>query len=497
MDNLDSMGEIIWEGDEDPMPIDALLSPVDRVVMGSRFAGVTLDDVPTWLRTLMVADVILNIGGTIHFYTGSEGGWYPLRSTVTLSLLARKLDLYAPVNFAIAVEPYVTTIESVPWPVVILSNTFTQGRLRYAYTLDDETKVVNFTPNVVLGEEPNAKNTLCSIPVTNVNPILRFNLKFSSARAGKYGAVSWLYRVFGDNIITILWALGDMLYDSNNKRMFILYGPGGVGKSTVANIMNAVIGGTIPSLSSELVAVNPRSFRRDVLNKQHLMKAASTRLISLGDVEPRPGDILHMQNIKVLTGGDEVDGVKVHTTLIMTANKLFHYGDLNDYIQPDRLRRVVVIPSVAERSGVNADIPPLHQDSLDELVQYALRTRITHKRPPLRVDALLASLFQSRYTEALEVVCIDEEAALYECMTATMLLCWRFGLEVEQVSKCLKWAGCCCAVESGGVYFIARIKPLAGANINHTFEDPNVRSHGYSGSDGSNRGNKANTPIFG
>jgi len=227
------------------------------------------------------------------------------------------------------------------------------------------------------------------------------------------------------------------------------------------------------------------------------MKAASTRLISLGDVEPRPGDILHMQNIKVLTGGDEVDGVKVHTTLIMTANKLFHYGDLNDYIQPDRLRRVVVIPSVAERSGVNADIPPLHQDSLDELVQYALRTRITHKRPPLRVDALLASLFQSRYTEALEVVCIDEEAALYECMTATMLLCWRFGLEVEQVSKCLKWAGCCCAVESGGVYFIARIKPLAGANINHTFEDPNVRSHGYSGSDGSNRGNKANTPIFG
>jgi len=196
MDNLDSMGEIIWEGDEDPMPIDALLSPVDRVVMGSRFAGVTLDDVPTWLRTLMVADVILNIGGTIHFYTGSEGGWYPLRSTVTLSLLARKLDLYAPVNFAIAVEPYVTTIESVPWPVVILSNTFTQGRLRYAYTLDDETKVVNFTPNVVLGEEPNAKNTLCSIPVTNVNPILRFNLKFSSARARRCGAVSWLYRVF-------------------------------------------------------------------------------------------------------------------------------------------------------------------------------------------------------------------------------------------------------------------------------------------------------------
>lgn len=494
MGNPDKMAEIMWEDDEDPVPTDSLLSSVDRVVTGSRFAGLTMDDIPMWLRALMVADVILNIGGTIHFYTGAEGGWYSLRSTVTLSLLARKLDLYAPVNFAIAAEPFVNIIESVSWPAVVLSSTFTQGRLRYAYTLDDETQVVNFAPNVVFGREPNAKNTLCSIPVTNVNPILQFNLKFSIVRARKSGAVSWLHRVFGDNINTILWALGDMLYDSNNKRMFILYGPGGVGKSTVATIMNAVIGGTIPTLNSELAAINPRSFRRDVLSKKHLDKTASTRLISLGDVEPRHGDILHMQNIKVLTGGDEVDGMIVHTTLIMTANKLFHYDDLNQFVQPDRLRRVVVIPSVEERDGVNADIPPIHQDILDELVQYAVRTRIMQKRPPVKVDALLASLFQSSCIEASEVVCIDEEAALYECMTATMLLCWRFGLEVGQVSKCLKWVGCCCAVESGGVYFIARNKPLTGVSISHTFEDPDAYSYSK---DNGNKVDRANIPLFG
>ncbi len=128
-----------------------------------------------------------------------------------------------------------------------------------------------------------------------------------------------------------------------------------------------------------------------------------------------------MQNIKSLTGGDEIGGMKIHTTLIMTTNSLFYYDDLNDYVRPDRLRRVVVVPTVLERDGPNVDSVPLHQESLDELVQFAIRTRIKHKRPPIRSDALLATLFQARYKDALELICFDEEAALHECMTATML----------------------------------------------------------------------------
>ena len=230
------------------------------------------------------------------------------------------------------------------------------------------------------------------------------------------------------------------------------------------------------------------------MTESDLMKAASSRLVKLGDVEPRPGDVLHMQNIKVLTSGDEIDGMKVHTTLIMTTNELFHYEDMSDYVRPDRLRRVVVVPSVVERDGSNIDFAPLHQTSLDELVQFAVRTRIKHRRPPMKPDVLLASLFQSRYKDALEIVCIDEGAALFECMTATMLLCWRFGTEVDELSKCLKWAGCCCAVESGGVHFIAKIKPLTGKTINHIFESANDQSHStrkyYRNAD------RANTPIF-
>lgn len=120
------------------------------------------------------------------------------------------------------------------------------------------------------------------------------------------------------------------------------------------------------------------------------MKVASSRLVSLGDVEARPGDVIHMKNIKVLTGGDEINGMKVYTLLIMTASKLFKYDDLNDYFRPDRLRRIVVVPSVVERQGTNIYFAPLHQESLDELIQFDVRTKIKHRRPPLKVNALQA-----------------------------------------------------------------------------------------------------------
>ena len=48
-------------------------------------------------------------------------------------------------------------------------------------------------------------------PVSNINPVLQMNLRLSSARAHRDNAMGWLYRVFGSNVNTILWAIGDML----------------------------------------------------------------------------------------------------------------------------------------------------------------------------------------------------------------------------------------------------------------------------------------------
>jgi len=260
----------------------------------------------------------------------------------------------------------------------------------------------------------------------------------------------------------------------------------------VANIMNAVIGGTVPSLSSELICIDPKSFIKKTISRDEIMKAASSRLVSLGDVEANKYDEINMQHVKVLTGGDEFNGIKVHTTLIMTVNRLFYYGDLSTFIMPDRLRRVVVVPTVNERIGENVDSIPLHQESLDELIQYSLRIRIRHKRPPLKTDALLATLFQARYEEALAIITIEYGAPLHQCMAATKLLCWRFGIELNNMSTCLKWVGCGCAVQSSGIYFIANIKMLEGVSIGHMFGD----SYGCNSSSGFYRPKKGPKPLF-
>jgi hypothetical protein len=161
--------------------------------------------------------------------------------------------------------------------------------------------------------------------------------------------------------------------------------------------------------------------------------------------------------------------MKVSTTLIMTVNTLFRYEDQSEYTKADRVRRVVVIPTVLEKVGSDSESTPLHQDSVDELVQCAIQTRIKHKRPPLRTDALLATLFQARYTDVLKIVCIDYSAGLWECMTATLLICWRFGIKLGDLSYCLGLVGCSYYVKCAGTYFIAHIKPLVGRSIEHLY----------------------------
>jgi hypothetical protein len=288
--------EIVWDDDDITLSNDSPMTSISDygVTVGSRFKGIDTDNIPEWLRRLTVESLILNINGTIHFYTGVESGWYPLRSTITMSMLCKELRLYTPVNFAMAVEPFVVQVESMPWPTVVVANTFTQGRLRYRYGIDTDSGVVNFVPNKVSEGPPTAKNTLCSIPVSNINPVLRFNLSYSSVRASRMGAMRCLYEVFGDNITTLLWAFGDMLYDSSNKCLFILYGPGGVGKSTVANILGGVIGGAVPTIASHNMTLNPKSFNRYNIGASQLITAASSRLINVPDVEAKVGDELHM-----------------------------------------------------------------------------------------------------------------------------------------------------------------------------------------------------------
>ena len=67
---------------------------------------------------------------------------------------------------------------------------------------------------------------------------------------------------------------------------------------------------------------------------------------------------------------------------------------MRDYIKPNRLRRVVLITTLLETSGENIDFTHMNQDSIDDLLHFALRSKFKHSRPPLRTNALIPTLFQ-------------------------------------------------------------------------------------------------------
>jgi hypothetical protein len=98
-------------------------------------------------------------------------------------------------------------------------------------------------------------------------------------------------------------------------------------------------------------------------------------------------------------------------------------------------------------------------------MQFAIRTRIKYSKPPLRIDALLCTLFQDRYKDVFKIITIDEDANEIDCMVATQLLCWIFNISLEEMDNCLRWVGIGSVIEYAGCYFIANVKPIVNARI--------------------------------
>jgi phage/plasmid-associated DNA primase len=63
------------------------------------------------------------------------------------------------------------------------------------------------------------------------------------------GTIAWIHGVFDNSDKkAIIWMIGDVYADFDMKRMFLLYGPGGIGKSSVVDIIATALGGTLTKL---------------------------------------------------------------------------------------------------------------------------------------------------------------------------------------------------------------------------------------------------------
>ena len=59
---------------------------------------------------------------------------------------------------------------------------------------------------------------------------------------------------------------------------------------------------------------------------------------------------------------------------------------------------------------------------------------------------------------------------LSECMAATLLFCWRFNVNLTDVTSFLKWVGCSSTLQSSGGCFISNVTPREGASIAHLYQ---------------------------
>ena len=97
---------------------------------------------------------------------------------------------------------------------------------------------------------------------------------------------SWIHGVFGDNSETILWIIGDIMADFGNKRMFMLYGPANIGKTTVVNIISSFASSNVVTLESRFLARDAKATRNygNSLAETVIAQLALTRLVLVGDL---------------------------------------------------------------------------------------------------------------------------------------------------------------------------------------------------------------------
>jgi hypothetical protein len=315
-----------------------------------------------------------------------------------------------------------------------------------------------------------------------MRPVKTMNMAYSSQKISRKGALKWIHDCFEpEDVIMALCAIGDCLADFGNKRLFILYGPGGIGKSAAANLIFQAVNPQASALPADLLKSYHGKYVNKRVEEEAIYNAASSRIMNAGDVniESSKGQELEMQWIKILTGGDNFNGMSVSVTLLAGANELALYKNMSEFTRADHVRRITVIPTRQSRNTSDNSQLPMHSGSLNELLQFAIRTRVRFEYPPLSPKAMLCTLFQGRYVEAMQIVDIVPNASVLECLMATVLLMWYFDLQMREVQNSLQRVGSNCCVCFCGSLYIAGIAPRYGISFaDLSIENDSVNNNG-------------------
>jgi hypothetical protein len=295
--------------------------------------------------------------------------------------------------------------------------TFTQGTMRYAfkYHVDHKARaIVQLAPAVPINVKElvrdnilvnqSARGTFCVGPTAIRQHVSRILVPVVQDYKRAGGLIKWIYEVFGDQTTTILWCIGDMLADFGEKQMMIFFGPGEIGKTTVANLMTDIVSCSVCNILGRYFVIQPRQLRNygNTINDQMKGEMANSRVVLAGDVEARSSkDKVNMQTVKDIVSGEKGKHGALTVSIIMSINDLFTYEHISDWIRSHCVRRVIVVPTVRERKTKSAHYSVPSEQERTCLASYSITIRCMHgDRPPLTRISVLMMFFMSKYISA-------------------------------------------------------------------------------------------------
>jgi hypothetical protein len=329
-------------------------------------AGRYVDVAAKMEKHLRANNKLVSLMSTKYMYINEDLGWVLVNSATAARKICEILGFYAPVNYMTSAKPIIESLLNTPAPSVVLGPTFSQGRVRCHFyksvNKEGRTTHISLEAAVPLNMDEfeidknilyTSKSSFCISPVKTTKFLKKIAIPKSLKLNNRGNLCKWIYDVFEENSEAVLWAIGDMFTDYGTKRMFIFYGPGGVGTTSVVNIICSIGSNVLVQIPGRFKAKKGTIARNYGNSLPEVIKATlpNTRLALVSDVEVTSDDEhLNVQTVKELTGGDEGPHGRVSVTSIMSLNKLFSYEFQGDYTLADRTRHVTVIPTVLKRS---------------------------------------------------------------------------------------------------------------------------------------------------
>ncbi|KAH9806639.1 hypothetical protein DFH28DRAFT_398045 [Melampsora americana] len=362
-----------------------------------------------------------------YVFVPSSGCWCHVRSTEACRYLAEHLEMKnVSVNFYQAVEPFVTTLESIAPSISDFKPSICLGTFRLGVELNDENVVFEPLNSITIKIDPDdpdydlrphllRMSSFCYKPVLTTRIPSRIERNRVSALETVLSAV-----MSAEKLGIIMWAIGNALIEpSAPAKVIYLWGVGGDGKTETINSILSILPGCSSPLSKDYMSQN-----QPKITDHDMRILLTSRIVTYGDCELIDGHKVSSSYLKLLTSGDThstptVSG-RVSCLSIQGGNKLWY--PTSETLMPWFARRMVVINFDKLKGGV--PLPPKQYSDIDKLffIKSCIVKRMTETEIPINVEIALRTLFGAKVQYYTRGIIVDGDSDPLFCLTATMVI---------------------------------------------------------------------------